>query len=367
MTYKVPFVDPIKHYHRLKKQLFKTIDAALSRGDLVLRGQLKSFEKNLAKLVGTKYAVGVNSGYDALHMSIEAAGIGPGDEVITVAHTFMATISAICNHGAKPVLIDIGQDFNMNMDLVESAISARTKAIIPVHLNGRVCDMKRLMTIAKKHNLIVIEDAAQALSAKFRNKTAGSFGLAGCFSFYPFKMLGAYGDAGAVTTNNPQIAHKITLLRYNGEDRQTRKFYYHGYTALLDNLQAAILDLKLKYFPDWVQRRRQIAQHYHQGLSELPALTLPHFTDKKYFDVYQNYVIRVQNRDQLVKYLDKNGVETLISWRTPMYKQPSMQPNKIHLPETEKICCQVISLPMNTEITLTQVKYVTKTIRQFYQ
>ncbi len=371
VKYKIPFANPQKQYQDHKKEFLKKIDEVFSRGDLILRGDLEEFEKKIAKIVGTKYAVGVNSGTDALSLSMEAAGIKAGDEVITVAHTFMASISAIYHQGAKAVLIDSGDDFNMNPDLIEKAITPRTVAIEPVHLNGRVCDMDKIMSIAKKHNLIVIEDAAQSLGAKFKTKKgkwkmAGSFGLAGCFSMYPFKVLGAFGDAGVITTNDPKIAKRARLLRYNGEDRSTRKFYFHGYTSLLDNIQAGLLNVKLKYFPVWLKRRREIAELYKKGLGDIMGLKLPHFPDPRFFDVYQNYVLRAENRQGLVNHLKKKGIEILISWPAPMYKQPVMQPNNLCLPETEKICREVISLPMYPELKNEQVEHIINCIKKFY-
>jgi dTDP-4-amino-4,6-dideoxygalactose transaminase len=213
VAYKVPFVNAPLHYERLKSEIDTAVLNCFTKGDLIQRSQLSTFEENLAKFVGVKYAVGLNSGYHALALSLLAAGVGPGHEVITVAHTFVATISAIVHAGATPVLIDVGEDHNMDMDLLEKAITHRTKCIIPVHLNGRLCDMDRLAAIASKHNITVIEDAAQSLGAKFRGKVAGSFGLTGCFSFYPFKMLGCAGDGGAITTNDPNIARAVTLMR----------------------------------------------------------------------------------------------------------------------------------------------------------
>jgi len=371
MKYKVPFVNPQKQYQDHKKEFLKKIDDVFSRGDLILRRDLEEFEKKIARIVGTKYAVGVNSGTDALSLSMEAAGIKAGDEVITADHTFMASISAIYHQGAKSVLVDVGEDFNMNPDLIEKAITPRTVAIEPVHLNGRLCDMSQIMSIAKKHKLIVIEDAAQSLGAKFKTKEgkwkmAGSFGLAGCFSMYPFKILGAFGDAGVVTTNNAEIARKVRLLRYNGQDRENRKFYSHGYTALLDNVQAGLLNVKLKYFPGWLKRRKEIAELYKRGLENIKEVKLPHFSDPRFFDVYQNYVIRAKNRDELSDYLNKKGVETIISWPIPNYKQPVMQPNNIFLPETEKICREVISLPMYPELTAQQINSVVSCIKEFY-
>ena len=369
MAYKVRFVEPDVQWKNLRSEMEPTIIGTLEKGDLILRSQLKSFEKNLAEYVGTKYAVGVNSGFHALHLSVIAAGIGPGDEVITVAHTFLASISAIVLTGATPVLIDVCEDYNMDMDAVEKAITPRTRAIMPVHLNGRVCDMERLMAMARKHRLIVIEDAAQALGAQFNGQPAGSFGLTGCFSFYPFKSLGAYGDAGALTTNDPKIAKTAERLRYNGEDRETRQFYHHGFTALLDNIQAAVLDVKLRHFPSWVARRREISERYRRGLAGVGDLGLPHFPDqrqKKYCDTYQNYVIRTKRRDELASHLRENGVEILISWPRPIWEYPDLKLGTYHLPETEAICREVVSIPLNSEISNESVDYVIHTIRDFY-
>ena len=372
MNYKVRFVNPQKQYKMYKKEFLATIDDVLSRGDLIMRSDLATFEKRLAKFVGTKYAIGLNSGTDALSLAFEAIELKPSDEVITVAHTFMASISAIAHHGATPVLIDAGKDFNIDAAKIERAITKRTKAIEPVHLNGRLCDMEKIMAIAKKHNLSVVEDAAQALGAKMKMKNgawqkAGSFGSAGCFSFYPFKSLGCFGDGGGLTTNDPEIARRIKLLRDNGENRDERKFYYHGYSCLMDNLQAAVLNIKLTYFPDWVKRRRKIASLYQKGLANIGEVRLPHFDDKRFFDAYQNYVIRAERRNELVQYLKEKGVETLISWKTPMYREPVMQPNAISLPETEKICKEVVSLPMYPELTDAQVAYVINTVINFYR
>src|SRR5438309_296720 len=200
VAYKVPFVDPRVHYQRWKEEIDGAIHTCLGSGDLVLRQQLRDFEAHLAEFVGTRFAVGVNSGFHALHFALIASGVGPGDEVITVAHTFVATISAIVHTGATPVLVDVGRDFNMDMDALERAITPQTRAVIPVHLNGRLCDMGRLMTIAERHRLLVIEDAAQALGGTHRGRGAGSFGFAGCFSHYPFKLLGGFGDGGTLTT-----------------------------------------------------------------------------------------------------------------------------------------------------------------------
>jgi len=366
MTYKVRFVEPDVHYARIKQEIDSVIQGILSKGDLVYRSQLKEFERNLAAFVGTRYAVGVNSGFHALHLSLIAADIRPGDEVITPAHTFLAAVSAIVHVRAKPVLVDVTQDYNVDATAVERAVTPKTKAIVPTHLNGRVCNMDALMDLAEKHNLIVIEDAAQALGAMFNNVKAGAFGLTGCFSFYPFKVLGAFGDAGAVTTNNEEIATKISRLRYNGEDRETGEYHYHGFSCLMDNLQAAILNVKMTHLPRWLERRRQVADMYRKGLSGVGDLRLPHFRGDEYHDVYQNYVVRTKQRDDLTRYLKDNGVEVLVHWPKPMWKHIGLGMETYNLPETEAICREVLSLPMNSEINDENVECVIETIRRFY-
>lgn len=366
MAYKVPFVDPREHYRRYKSEIDFAFTDTLSKGDLVLRQQLRDFETNLAKFVGAKYAVGVNSCYHALHFSLVASGVNPGDEVITVAHTFAATVSAIVHAGAKPVLIDVRPDFNMDPSKIEEKITPRTKAIIPVHLNGRVAEMDKIQQIAEKHKLVIVEDAAQALGASYKGKGAGSWGH-GCFSFYPFKSLGCYGDGGAVTTNDANVARIVTLLRFNGEDRETGDFHYHGYTALLDNVQAAILDVKLRHLPSWIEHRRKIAKLYEDGVKGVGDVVIAPFDGPGYHDTFQNYVIRTQHRDELREHLKQSGVETLVSWAKPMWSYPGLQLGNPNLPETEKICREVISLPMSAETTEEHVQITCDAIRAFFQ
>lgn len=367
MNYKVPFVNYPLHYHRLEDEINATIREVLSGGDLIMRQQLKEFENNIASFVGVDYAMGLNSGTDALHLSLLAAGVGPGDEVITVAHTFVATVAAIVHCGATPILVDTGEDFNMDMEQVEPAISRQTKAIIPIHLNGRLCDMEGLMALADKHNLLVIEDAAQALGASFDGKGAGSFGLTGCFSFYPAKILGGFGDGGLAVTNDREVAEKIRLLRDHGQQRESGDILFYGFNSRLDNLQASILDVKLKYLPDWIERRRELAMLYEKGLSNLPQIqTPPPPQQGRYFDVYTNYVVRAQERDRLVVHLRECGIEILISWPKPMHHQKKLGLSHFHLPETERTSKEVLSLPLNTEINNEQVEFVIESIRNFY-
>ena len=364
--YRVPFVDPREHYRRFKSEIDFAITDALAKGDLILRQQLRDFEQSLAEFVEVKYAIGVNSCYHALHFSLLAAGIGPGHEVITVAHTFVATVSAIVHCGARPVFVDVREDYNMDPDQLERAITSQTKAILPVHLNGRVCEMDCITAIAERHGVIVIEDAAQALGASYKGKKAGDFGVAGCFSFYPFKVLGGFGDGGAVTTDDPNIDRIVRLLRFNGEDRETGEYHFHGHTALLDNVQAAVLDVKLRHLPKWIERRRQIASRYRQGLRVLDGIQLPHFGEENHFDIFQNYVIRTKERDQLREHLWKSGIETLVSWPKPMWKHKGLGLENFHFPETEKICKEVLSLPMSAETTEDHVEIVVESIRQFF-
>jgi len=367
MTYKVPFVDPGKNYKMIKAEIDAAFFDVLSKGNLIMREELERFEKNLAAFVGTKYAVGLSSGYHALLISLIAAGIGASNEVIVPAHTFLATASAVVNAGGIPVLVDVAEDYNINVNKIEEAITPKTKAIIPVHLNGRVCDMDAIMAIAQKYNLVVIEDTCQSLGATFKGKQAGSFGLTGCWSFYPFKILGCYGDGGAITTNDTNVARMASLYRYNGEDKETGEYYYHGCTCLLDNLQAAFLDIKLRHLPSWIKRRQEIAECYRRGLADIEELKLPHFEDNRFVDVYQNYVIRTTKRDGLVNYLKENGVEVLIHWRTPYYRYKALNLEDRNFPETEAICQEVFSLPMNVEISDEQVDYVIETIRSFFK
>ena len=365
MTYGVPFVDAREHYRRLKPEVDVALTDTLARGDLVARQQLRDFERHLADYVGVEFAVGVSSGYHALHLSMVAAGIGPGDEVITAGHTFLATVSAIVHAGATPVLVDVAEDFDMDPGAVDAAVTPRTRAIIPVHLNGRVCDMARIGAIADRHGLLVIEDAAQALGATFDGRMAGSFGAAGCFSFYPFKSLGCFGDGGAVTTSDPAMAKALTRLRYNGEDRETGEYHYHGYTALLDNIQAAVLDVKLRHFPRWVLHRRAMAERYHRLLADVDGIRPPMFTDPRRFDAFQNYVIRVERRDELRAHLREAGVETLVSWPKPMWRHAALALPDPGLPEVERLCREVLSLPLNAETTPEQVEVVADAIRSF--
>ncbi|MGA2363187.1 MAG: DegT/DnrJ/EryC1/StrS family aminotransferase [Candidatus Aminicenantales bacterium] len=381
MPRKVRFVEPGKLYRMLKRELDAAYLECMKKGDLIDRSQLRQFEENLANYVGTKYAVGLNSGYDALHLSLRAAGIGPGDEVIVPAHTFVATCSAVANVGAAPVLVDVGTDFNMDCAKIEEAISPRTRGIIPVHLSGYMADMVQVMDIAGKHHLVVVEDACQSLGSSMvdqltevgckelsgTRRKAGAWGLTGCWSFYPFKILGGYGDGGAITTDDPDVALFVTRMRYNGEDRDTGEYHGHGFTCLLDNLQAAFLDVKLKYLPEWIARRKAIAEKYSAALSGVPDMLLPHYDDPRRDHVYQNYTVRSKQGNAFSEFLKANGVEVLTQFRKPYYQHEALKLKDRGFPETEAISREVCSLPMNVEIDDKDVDYVIEMVRKFYE
>lgn len=366
MMRKVRFVDPGRLYATLKGELDAAYFEVMSKGDLIDRGQLKSFEDNLAKFVGVKYAVGLNSGYDALHMSLRAAGVGAGHEVIVPAHTFVATASAVVNVGATPVLVDVTDDFNIDVELIDAAITPRTRAIIPVHLSGWMADMPAVMAIADARGLAVVEDACQSLGSSVNGRRAGSWGLTGCWSFYPFKILGGYGDGGAITTNDEDVAMFARRMRYNGEDRDTGEYHGHGFTCLLDNLQAAFLDVKLRYLPAWIVERKKIAERYRRALSDLPDLMLPHYERPGFEHVYQNYTLRSKQGSAFSDHMKANGVEILTQFRKPYYKHAGLGLVDRGFPVTEALSREVCSLPMAVEVGSDDVEYVIQVARAFY-
>lgn len=363
---KIPFVSPGRLYTALKPELDAAYFEVMTRGDLIDRRQLRQFEENLARFVGTRYAVGLNSGYDALHLSLRAAGIGSGDEVIVPAHTFVATCSAVVNAGATPVLVDVGDDFNIDPARIEEAITPRTRAILPVHLSGWMADMPAIMEIAARNELVVVEDACQSLGSSIDGRQAGSWGLTGCWSFYPFKILGGYGDGGAITTNDEGVATFVRRMRYNGEDRDSGEYHGHGFTCLLDNLQAAFLDVKLRYLPDWIRRRQDIAARYRQALSDLPDLLLPHYTRSGFDHVYQNYTLRSKQGSAFSEHMKANGVEVLTQFRKPYYRHQALGLTDRGFPVTEAISREVCSLPMAVELEDDEIEYVIQVVRAFY-
>jgi dTDP-4-amino-4,6-dideoxygalactose transaminase len=324
----------------------------------------RAFEDEYAAYCGTQFCIGVGNGTDALHLALRAAGIGPGDEVITVSHTFIATIEAIELVGARPVLVDIDpRTFNIAPEGIERAITPRTKAIIPVHLYGRLADMDAILEIAGRRKLIVIEDASQSQGAiDAHGRRAGSIGHLGCFSFYYAKNLGAYGEAGAITTSDPELDRRIRLLRSHGESQR----YEHeimGFNCRPDEIQSAVLRIKLRHLDEWNDRRRQYAMRYHELLSDL-AIELPELR----FDgshVYHQYVIRSSERDSLRQRLTEAGIGTGVHYPIPVHLQPAARGlgyARGDLPHTEAAASEVLSLPMFPELSEAQLTYVSEAV-----
>lgn len=350
---KVKFVDFPKSYLKIKDKVLPEIDRVLSEGKLILQEDVEKFEENLAKYVGTKYAVGVNSGTDALFLSLKALGIGERDEVITSGYTFWATVEAIINCGATPVIADIGEDLLIDVEDVKNKITKKTKAIIPVHIGGAVCDMDEITGIAKEHNLFIVEDCAQALGGFAKSGLkVGSIGNTGCFSFYPAKVLGCYGDGGAITTNDEKLHDKLILLRNHGGKPHPQLV---GYNSRLDNLQAVILNIRLEMIEELINRRNEIADIYNIELSNLQdgMVYLPKS------QTYQEYNIVVRDkRNRLYDFLKENGVETIKG----DYGFPTAQPNKTIIANDS-----VLRLPVWPDLTDEEIKYVCEIIKKFYE
>lgn len=369
-TRRVSFVNYRQQYEVIGSELEAIVHRVLEAGDFILRHDVEEFEANFAAFVGTRYAVGTANCTDALFLAVHAAGIEPGDEVISVSHTFMATVAAAVHHGASPVLVEIRDDFNMDPAALAEAITPRTRAIMPVHLNGRVCEMGPIMEIANRHGLPVIEDAAQALGATYQGTAAGAFGWGACFSFYPAKLLGGAGDGGILVTNDEDLARRARALRDHGRSREGQQGW--GFNSRLDNLQAAILNYKLTgHLPTWLERRRQLAAQYHEGLSDLDAtaelrLPLPPTSEGPYHDVYQNYVVRSPRKAELMKALDDAGVEILINCPDPLHEVPSLGLTHFDLPRTSKIVRESFSLPLYPELTDDEQRQVIGAIRNFF-
>jgi dTDP-3-amino-2,3,6-trideoxy-4-keto-D-glucose/dTDP-3-amino-3,4,6-trideoxy-alpha-D-glucose/dTDP-2,6-dideoxy-D-kanosamine transaminase len=365
--WRVKFIDFPEQWRRQRGELLPIIEDTIGRGDLMLRHQLVDFETHLAAFNGSRHAVGVSNCTDGLRLLAHALDVGPDDEVVTVAHTFIATISPFVLRGAKPVFVDIGADHLMDTDQLLSAVTERTKVIIPVHLNGRTVDMDAVLKAADSVGATVIEDAAQALGATYDGKTAGTFGAASTYSFYPAKILGAMGDAGAVLTDDPQIAKDIHRLRDHGRVTKSDVDGW-GFNCRLDNLQAAILDWRLTQLPVWTEHRRSLARVYDEMLRDIDGLDLPvgPDSDPRRRDVFQNYPVMTDDRDALFDHLKADGIEILISWPVPVHKQPGLNLDCWSLPNTERLCKRVMSLPMNAELEVTQVEYVAESVRRFF-
>ena len=359
----VPFFDLRKQSSQLSKSINNKINQVMANTEFILGSEVQKFEMDFAKYIDINYCVGVNSGTDALQIALRALGIGVGDEVITVSNTYIATAMAISNVGAKPVFVDVCPDsYNINIDCIEEVISKKTKAIIPVHLFGQPADMDKVRDIAKSNGLYIIEDCAQAHGAEYKGRKVGTLGDIGCFSFYPSKNLGAFGDAGAIITGNLEIMEKVKLIRnYGQKEKNIHKVV--GYNSRMDNIQAAILRIKLKKLNFWNSKRKKIGELY-SCLSTNKNITVPVEMDYG-THVYHLYVLQVDNRDIIIEQLNNAGIGTAIHYPKPIHLQEAYKSSyskKNIFPVTEKLSKKIISLPMYPELEIKQVEYVIESL-----
>ena len=364
----IPLVDLKAQYATIKPEVDAAIARVLGHTGFIQGDEVKSFERDFASYAQAREAVGVASGTAALLLALRAAGVGPGDEVITTAFTFMATGEAISLTGAKPVFVDIDpRTYNLDPKLVEAAVTSRTRAIIPVHLYGQPADMGPLMELAARKKLLVIEDAAQAHGAEYGGKRCGAIGHLACFSFYPGKNLGAYGDAGAVTGDDAALCASIRRLRDHGRSSK----YEHeeiGYGERLDGIQAAILGAKLPHLEAWTEARRRHARRYIELLQGL-AITLPIETPGVRH-VYHLFVIRTERRDALAKHLKTKGIDAGVHYPIPLHRQPAYLKQgygDVRLPHTERAALEVLSLPLYPELQEAHVRTVAEAVREFFR
>lgn len=366
-TKTIPFFPYSQLFTADESELTAVMVDVCRRGAYILQKDCKEFEAALAKFMNVKHAFGLANGTDAIIIGLKAVGIGPGDEVILPSHTYIATAAAVHMVGATPVLAELGADHMLDAADVEKRITPRTKAIMPVQINGRTCDMDALRAVAARHKLMIVEDAAQGLGSKFKGQSAGTFGLFGTISFYPAKLLGCFGDGGAVVTNDDEVAERIALLRDHGRNAEGRVVAW-GYNSRLDNLQAAVLNHKMKSFPQEIERRRQVAAMYQAGLGDLRELTLPPApgADERHHDVYQNYELEADRRDELRVHLEAKGVRTIIQWAgTPVHQFRELG-FTVDLPRTDAFFNRCFMLPMNAAVSDDEVKYIIDAVRAFY-
>jgi dTDP-4-amino-4,6-dideoxygalactose transaminase len=362
----IKFNDFQKQYKNHRREFDKAVKEVLDSVWYILGKQVIDFEENFAFYIGTKYAVGVANGMEAIQIALLALGVGPGDEIITTSHTAVATTLAIVAVGAKPIFVDIDEYFHINVEKIEEKINNNTKAIIPVHLYGQSVDLDKIITICAKHKINLIEDCAQAHGAVYKNKKVGSFGIINCFSFYPTKNLGAFGDGGAVTTNDKALFEKILQLRNYGQKNR----YEHeirGLNSRLDEIQAAILSVQLKYLDKNNNIRQKLAKTYFKYLGRVKEVKLPELR-KNCQHVFHLFVIEAENRDGLAEYLKSKGIATLIHYPIPIHKQPCFKEfNSIALPTLEDKINKILSLPIHPFLGKKEIKYICDNINEFYE
>ncbi len=366
MKTRIVMNDFAKEYAPTHTALLRKLDKFFVTGNYILGPNTHAFEEEFAKYIGSKYCIGVGNGLEAIQIALMGLGVGKGDEVITVSNSDVATALAIVYVGATPVFVDVDSYFHMDSDGVERAITKRTKAILPVHLFGQAVDMSRISHIAQKHNLMVIEDACQAHGAMYQGKKVGSLGIAGCFSFYPTKNLGAAGDAGAIATNNTALYKQCLMLRNRGASRRC-VHPMRGLNSRLDELQAVVLRHKLPHLDSMNNHRRSIAARYISSLRGVPGVVTPVERDNGRH-IYHQFVVRVKLREKLMKHLHARGIDTLVHYPTPIHMQGSFtEYRKAHLPNTERYMKEILSLPIHPFITDTEVNMVIRHIRSFYR
>jgi dTDP-4-amino-4,6-dideoxygalactose transaminase len=369
------FLDLKVQYKSIKRDIDNAIKSVLDNGVFIGGPEVENFENEVAKFCGTKFGISVNSGTDALYLSLKAMGIGEGDEVITTPFTFIATAEIISNCGAKPVFVDIEPEtFNIDVNQIEKKITKKTKAIIPVHLFGQMADMAQIMKIAKKYKLKVIEDCAQAIGAQLKvngkTKKAGSFGDAGCFSFFPSKNLGTFGDGGMIVTSDKKLNDAIRLIKNHGSSpKQKYLNLVLGVNSRLDAIQAAILRVKLRHLPKWSKQRREKADYYSKAIKKIEGFTPPVIRGDRNH-IFHQYTVRAANnkRDKLVAYLNQNGVPTMVYYPLPLHSQPAMKylgHKKGSFPGAEKASAEVFSLPIYPELSKKDQDFVLKTLKNF--
>jgi dTDP-4-amino-4,6-dideoxygalactose transaminase len=361
---RVPFLDLHAQYKSIKPEIDKTIQKVLDSQRFILGSELEAFEKEFAKYLGVKYVVGVGSGTDALILSLIALGLGRGDEVITPVNSFIATTTAIIQVGATPIFVDCDKDtYQIDVNQLEKKITKKTKAILPVHLYGAPFDVEEIQEIAKKNNILLVEDAAQAHGATFKGKKAGSFGDLAALSFYPSKNLGAYGDGGAVSTNSEELYKKLLKLRNYG---QVSKYYHetYGINSRLDEIQAVILRIKLKHLDNWNERRNEVAKKYREEIKGYKFQEMVPGGKSS----YHIFSIESQKRDQLQEYLLKNGIHSLIHYPVPIHLQEVYKYlgyKKGDFPNAERISTSILSIPMYPELTNKQINYLAQKLNFF--
>ncbi|MBU1663668.1 DegT/DnrJ/EryC1/StrS family aminotransferase [Patescibacteria group bacterium] len=362
----IKFNDFQKQYKSHQAEFDQAIKEALNSGWYILGSKVADFEKKFADYIGTKYAIGVANGMEALQIALLALDIKQGDEVITTSHTAVATALAIIAVGAKPVFVDIDKYFHINANKIEEKINNHTKAIIPVHLYGQSVDLAKITAICKKHKIHLIEDCAQAHGATYKNKKVGSFGIINCFSFYPTKNLGAFGDGGAITINNKALYEKILQLRNYGQKNRYEHETY-GLNSRLDEIQAAILSVQLKYLDKNNKIRQKLAEIYFKHLFEIKQIKLP-LLKKNCQHVFHLFVIEAENRDKLSEYLKFQGISTLIHYPVPLHKQKCFQNyNDLNLPIIKSKVKSILSLPIHPFLKNREIEYVCKAIKDFYK